>query len=247
MRKQFGFGFAVMVFVLAVSAAMTVQADVTVITRYTLVNGDTLTRASYYSPKRIRVTAPDGREYMFSAKSDQVTVIDHATRRYWTGSKSQADSIASRMIAANRQEIAAQAAADPVAWGEKVKAFNDAIRVERTGRSRKIAGYPVDELVLTAGPLLRDERWIAAGLNVANYGPEMQKVIMASIKDPLGRQYLRMMIDTRTKSGLPLAGRTRFKTLTQEGMFEYEAVQVIGKTIPSEAWNIPEGYTQIQL
>lgn len=247
MRKQFGFRSAVLTLVLAAAAALPAAADVTVITHYTLITGDTLTRASYYSPKRVRVTAPDGREYMFASKGDSVTVIDHATRRFWTGPRKQADSLASKIIAANRQGVVEMAAADPVAWGEKVKAFNDSIHVEATMNQRKIAGYPCNQLVLTAGSYLRNERWVARGLVVANYGPEMQKVVMAGIKDPLGRQLMRMMIDARRKDGLPLAGSATFRTLQNEGRFEFEAVRVISKPIPRSAWSIPDGYTRIQL
>jgi len=237
----------VLTFAVAAGVTATAAADITVITHYTLINGDTLTRASYYSPKRIRVTSPDGREYMFNAKGDSVTVIDHVARSYWTGPRGRADSLAKSMIAASRKELSEVAAADPVAWGERVKAFNDSTQVKETGRTRKIAGYPCDEVVLTAGTYLENDRWVARSLAVSNYGPEMQKVVLASIKDNLGRQLMRMMIDMRTKPGLPLAGRATFKTLKNEGTFEFEAVQVIGAPIPKSAWLIPDGYTQIRL
>ena len=247
MRSHFGFRLALLSIVLAAGAALPAAADLTVTTHYNLVNGDTLTRASYYTSKRVRVTAPDGREYMFNAKGDSVTVIDHKTRMYWTGPRSQADTVANRLIAENRKEIAEIAAADPVAWGDKVKAFNDSIKVFSTYKTRKIAGYPCDQWMLTAGSYLTDDRWIARSLSTANYGPEMQKVVMASIKDPLGRQLMRMMIETRTKAGLPLAGSVTFQTMSREGSFSYEAVSVNTKPIPMSAWAIPEGYTQITL
>jgi hypothetical protein len=244
---QFGFRAAALVFVFAMIAVMPVRADVTVVSHYTLISGDTLTRASYYSSKRVRVTSPDGREYMFNAKGDSVTVIDHVARSYWTGPRGRADSLAKSMIVAHRKELTEIAAADPVAWGEKVQAFNDSIQVLETHRSRKIAGYPCDEWVVTAGSYLVNERWVARGLAMANYGPEMQKVVLASIRDNLGRQLMRMMIDMRTKPGLVLAGRATFKTLQNEGTYEFEALQVISAPIPKSAWMIPKGYTAIQL
>ena len=247
MRPHFGFRLAVLSIVLAAGAALPAAADITVMTRYTLVDGDTLTRPSYYTRKRVRVTAPDGREYMFNAKGDSVTVIDHKTRQFWSGPRSKADTLASRIIAENRQGIVEMAAADPVAWGEKVKAFNDSIKIFSTYKSRKIAGYPCDQWMLTAGSYLTNERWIARSLSTADYGPEMQKVVLASIKDPLGRQLMRMMIDARTKSGLPLAGQVTFRTLSREGNFSFEAVSVNTKPVPASAWELPEGYTQITL
>jgi len=246
-RSHFGFRLALLSFVLASGAALPAAADITVMTHYTLVDGDTVTRASYYTRKQVRVTAPDGREFMFHASNKTVTVIDHKTRRYWTGPRSQADSIARRIIAENREGVVEMAAADPVAWGEKVKAFNDSIKVFSTYKSRKIAGYPCDQWMLTAGSYLTNERWIARSLSTANYGPEMEKVVMASIKDPLGRQLMRMMIDARTKAGLPLAGHATFRTLSREGSFSFEAVSVNTKPVSASAWQVPAGYTRIEL
>ena len=225
--------------------AAAAAADVTVVTHYTLLGGDTLTRNNYFSPKRVRVTAPDGKEFVFNRKGDSLTVIDHATRRYWTGPRKLADSIATRMMDANQGNWRETAAADPVAWGARVKAFNDSIRMVPTLRNRKIAGYPADEYVLTAGTYLRNERWIAQGLSVPNYGPEVQKAVMATIKDPLGRVLMRMLINARTKSGMVMASYATFRTLNQDGFFGFEAQKVISGSIPRDAWTVPEGYSQI--
>jgi len=222
-------------------------ADITVTTHYTLVNGDTLTRDSYYSRKQVRITGPDGKEFLFNAKTDVVTVIDHATKRYWTGPRADADSVARVIMNRNREGVPDEAVTDPVAWGEKLQAFNDSIKVEDTAKFRKIAGYTCGLYVLTAGRWLRNERWIARALFVPDYGPEMRKTVMATIKDPMGRKLMEMMVGMRNKEGLPLASYATFKTLQNEGRFSFEAVKVGTKTIPSSAWAIPEGYTAIKL
>ena len=210
-------------------------------------NGDTLTRASYYTPNRVRVTAPDGKEFMFHTKTDTITVIDHATKRYWTGPRSLADSVATRIMNSNREGIPDMATTDPVAWADTLQAFNNSIRVGATGKRRKIAKYPCDQWVLTAGEYLDVNQWIARSLVVYNYGPELQKAVMATIKDPLGRTLMRLLIGMRTKEGLVLKGDVNFRTLKQEGSFRFEAVKVISGSVPKTVWNVPEGYTQIQL
>ncbi|MGH7724223.1 MAG: hypothetical protein ACREOU_02215 [Candidatus Eiseniibacteriota bacterium] len=227
-------------FVLAVAGPA--AADVTVVNHWTLVNGDTLTRANYFSQKRVRVTGPDGREFMFDAKTDTITVIDHGTRRYWTGPRAEADSVASAIMAANREGVPAMATEDPVAWGERIQAFNDSIKIEPTMKGRKIAGYPCNQWLLSAGSYLQNEEWIARSLTFPNYGPELQKAVMASIKDPLGRQLMRLIIDAKAKEGTALAAHTTFRTLTREGSFGYEAVRVKSGKIPASAWAIPAGY-----
>ena len=220
-------------------------ADITVTTRYTLVNGDTLTRNNYYSRKQLRVTGFDGKEFLFDAKTDTVTVIDHATKRYWAGPRAVADSVARVLMNRNREGVPDEAVTDPVAWGEKLQAFNDSIKVEDTGKFRKIAGYTCGLYVLTAGRWLRNERWIARALFVPDYGPELRKTVMATIKDPMGRKLMEMMIGMRDKEGLPLAGTATFRTLQNEGRFSFEAVKVGVKAIPKSAWAIPAGYEAV--
>ena len=219
-------------------------ADLTVITRYTLVDGDTLVRPCYYTRTKVRVTSPDGKEFMFDSKSDSVTVIDHKTKTYWAGPRSLADSVATKLMAQNAVDVSAM---DPVEYANKIQAFNDSIQVRATGKQKKVAGYPCDQWLLSAGRFLTNERWVARSLVVPNYGPEMQKAVLATIKDPLGRQLMRMLIDMRTKEGMVLSSRTSFQTLGRSGRFDFVAQKVITKPIAKSVWTVPEGYKQITL
>jgi len=238
---------ALLALVLAAGFARPAAADITVTTHYTFLGGDTLTRDSYYTNKRIRVTGPDGKEFMFNSKTDTVTVIDHASRRYWTGPRALADSLAAKLMAANRAGVPEEVTADPVAWAEKLEQFNNSIKIEPAGKDRKIAGYPTNLWVLTAGDYLRSERWIARSLYIPDYGPEMQKTVLATIKDPLGRALMRLMIGSRDKEGLALAGSTMIRTLDKAGAFQFEALKVKSGSIPKTAWDLPAGYTPIVL
>jgi hypothetical protein len=238
---------ALLTAILLAAAVRPAAAELTVLTHYTFVNGDTLTRASYYTPSRVRVTAPDGKEFLFDSKTDTITVIDHAGKRYWRGPRSLADSMATKIMNANREGVPDIAKSDPVAWADTLERFNNSIQVKPTGKRRKIASYPTDQWVLTAGSYLRNEQWIARSLVVNNFGPELQKTVCATIKDPLGRALMRMLIGMRTKEGLALAGKTTFLTFSREGTFEFEAVKVISASVPKSAWDLPEGYTQVQL
>jgi hypothetical protein len=236
------FRLAFLVLVVSGCAWAPAWADLTVITRYTLVDGDTLVRPSYYTRTRVRVTSPDGKEFLFNSKSDSVTVIDHKTKSYWTGPRSLADSVAAKLMAQNAVDVSNM---DPSEYAAKIEAFNKSIQVKATGKHKKIAGYPCDQWTLSAGPYLDNDRWIARSLVVPNYGPEMQKAVLATIKDPLGRQLMRMLIDMRTKDGMVLVSRTSFQTLGRKGEFDFEATKVVTTPIPATAWAIPEGYKQV--
>jgi hypothetical protein len=238
---------------LALSAALTVSlatpaaAAITVIGHYRFANGDTVTRASYYTSKQVRTTLPNGDELIYDASVRRIALIDHEGKRYWEGPRAQADSIAGR-IRAERMRAAA-AAVTPETRESINRIYNavtDSVHVVKTGNTRKIAGYPCSQWVLTAGHLLIQERWVARSLDVPDYSSDVEKVVMATILDPLGSGLMKLVLQARTMDGLGLAGKITYKTLRQQGEFSWEAVSVSSARIPPEAWKVPEGYQRWQ-
>jgi hypothetical protein len=236
---------------LLASAAMLVAtgafADITVYARYTLINGDTLTRASYYSPKRMRITAPDGREYIFQSKEKRVGVIDHARQLYWEGPMSRADSIVDRLNAERYQELMANVTEDQKArWAALVSTLNDSIQVREAWEERKIAGYPCARWTTSVGSRMAHERWIARSLDVRNFSEDIQRIVLASVPDPLGSAFARMIIQASSVDGLPLATSATFRTLTVTGSYSWEAFRVGTDRIPDSAWEVPKDYRRAQ-
>jgi hypothetical protein len=227
--------------------ALPAAADVTLLSRYTLVSGDTLSRPSYFTSRRMRTTAPDGKEFMYDGKTKTLTIINHAKRIYWSGPLAQADSLADSILTVSRRELAKIAAADQAAWMAKVQAFNDSIRIVNTGNTHKIAGYPASLWTVSAGSYMQNERWVARSLAVAKFEPEVEKAVMASIMDPVGRQLMKLLMGARSSDGLVLASKTSYHTPTQSGNFSFETYQVVSTPIPDTAWEIPRDYKPIQL
>jgi Domain of unknown function (DUF4412) len=239
----------VMVFVaLALSLFMSsrASAELTVRGKYTLISGDTLIRDTYYSTKRVRVTLPDGREMVYDKSADRVMVINHANKTYWRGRYGEADSLATKMLYEHNAKIKAQVEANQERWGEIIQNFNDSLNVTKTEEMRDIAGYPCTKWVLRAGPYMMHERWVARALDVANYGPELEKLIAALTFDPLGRVLMRQLVQLHAQDGLPLSASTTYKTLTQQGSFSWEARSVTSHAIPDSIWQAPPGYRRIQ-
>ena len=236
-------------FVAALAAAacawgVPAAADVTLVGKYTFVNGDTATRTSYYSRKRVRVTSPSGMEFIHDTQSRRVTVIDHAQRRYYQGTIEEADSVATQILLQRREELRPLIEANREVWAQRMKGFNDSIRVIETEEVRTIAGYPSTRWMMLAGQYMTHERWVARGLSVPNFGPELEKVVMASVLDPLGRQLMKMLIQMREHPGTVLKSSTQFRTPTQTGSFSWEAIRVGSEKIPESAWSPPAGYTK---
>lgn len=238
---------AAVVFVVVLGVAgMPARADVVVLGSYTLVNGDTLTRASYFTSKRVRATAPDGREFLYDAKAKKVMIVDHRSRSYWRGPIERADSLASVILAQRGEELRPKVEANREQVMARLQALNDSLRVFKTDETRTIAGYPCTKWVLSAGSTMTHERWVARGLDVADYSPELDRVIQASILDPLGRVLMRQLLAMRSQDGLPLAATTTFNTFTQSGGFSWQAISAVSAEIPKSVWEAPKGYHRIE-
>jgi hypothetical protein len=221
-------------------AAVPALADITVIARYTLMNGDTLTRASYYTSKQIRTTLPNGIELIYDEAGRRTALIDHLNHRYWEGPRQMADSIASAIRAERSQAL--QGLVAPEVRNSIYSALSDSVHQDQTGEARTIAGYPCNEWVLTAGSYLRQERWVARSLSMPNFGPEIEKVVLASVVDPVGRGLMKLVLQARRVNGLTLAGMIRYHTPTQDGTMSWEALQVLSAKLPPETWAVPAGY-----
>ena len=244
MRSTVGIALVLAAAVAASGAITPAAADITVVGKYTFANGDTATRASYYSRKRARVTAPNGMEFIYDTQLRRVSVVDHAGRRYYTGTIEEADSLAGLLLLQRRQELRPRIEANRERWAEMLSAFNDSIQVVQTDETRTIAGYPCTRWVVRGGSYMTHERWVARGLSVPNFGPELERIVMATVLDPLGCQLMKMLIQMREHPGTVLESSTQFQTLTQSGTFTWQATRVDSRQIPEPAWSVPKGYTK---
>jgi hypothetical protein len=246
MHSTRGFALAVAVTIVALGPITPAAADITVVGKYTFVNGDTASRTSYYSRKRARTTAPNGMEFIYDTQLGRVTVIDHARRRYYSGTIAEADTLAERILLQRRQELRPLIEANRERWVEMMSSFNDSILVERSEETRTFAGYPCTRWTMRGGSYMTHERWAARGLSVPNFGPEMERIVMATVLDPLGTQLMKMLVQMRAQPGLVLKSSTQFRTLTQSGTFAWEATRVESKSIPESAWMVPKDYAKVQ-
>ena len=57
-------------------SAWPARADITVFGHYTFANGDTLSRASYYTQKQVRTTLPNGDEIIYDDREQRLGRLD---------------------------------------------------------------------------------------------------------------------------------------------------------------------------
>jgi hypothetical protein len=232
---------------LLLAVALPAAADITVIGRYTWANGDTSTRVSYFTSKKVRTVLPNGDEVIYDSKAKRLALVDHDRKLFWEGPLAEADSIATQLRADRMKALMDTMSADSRAQVNTVYTeLTENVKVEATGQTRKIAGYPCSEWVMTAGPYLRHERWLARSLSMPNFGPELEKVVQAATLDPLGRGLMKLVMQGRSANGLALAGRMSVRTFQNKGELSWEAVEVVSTKIADGAWALPEGYQRWQ-
>ena len=208
-----------------------------------MLNGDTLTYTSYYSTKRLRTILPNGDEVIYNDADKRIAIVAHDRKLYWEGPLAEGDSIAMKLRAQRVKAMTDTMSAETRAqWNSVYTALTEEVKIEATGRNRKIAGYPCSEWVLTAGPHLRQERWLARSLSLPDFSAEIEKVVQASMLDPLGRGLMKLVLQGRSANGLSLAGRMSVKTFQNQGEMSWEAVKVSSGKIPDEVWVVPTGY-----
>jgi hypothetical protein len=226
----------------------TARADIGVVGRYTFVTGDTATRTCWYSRRRVRVSTPDDQEIQYDSKTNTLTFIDHGRRLYWTGSGSLADSVVDGLTAHHWARLGAQSTDSARAgWADTLESLNDFIQVTKTSETRTIAGYPCTKWTIDAGPYFHLERWAAPGLDVAIDDPEIEKLALATLLDPLGRALMSMFWSTEDLSGMPLAATMTYDTGLERGHFSWQAIRVVEGAIPDSAWQVPPGYARVDL
>ncbi len=237
------FVWAGLVLLMAVPA----QADITVQARYRMPDGPTLERANYYTKDRSRTTSFDGREYIYDSKSKRLTVVDHATKRYWAGPIAQADSIVARLNAERDKAFHEAVAKRQDEFAQFLEQFNSSVVVNQTDEQRKIAGYNCSHWVISAGRNMIHDRWVASGFTIVKPSPELDRVLMAGALDPLGRALVKLLLGAREMPGLVLGATTTYKTPTQAGTFSWEATKVTTDKISATVWEAPKDYQPITL
>jgi hypothetical protein len=241
-----GLGLACAILVLP--ATRPAAADITVVGRYTFVNGDTATRASYYTSRRVRVSTPDGREVIFDSKNRRITLIDHAHRVYWAGPLARGDSIVD-VTDGNRWDLMLHDASDALKaeWARDMGVPPDSIQVDDGFKTRMIAGYPCNRWTVRAGDRMDLERWTAAALSVDTFDDSTEDVVLAAVLDPVARAIMSMFWEMQDTPGPCLGAAVTFRTPTEDVHFRWEAVRAIGARVPASAWVVPQGYARVGL
>jgi hypothetical protein len=236
------------------AGAVAAAQDLTIVSKVTRDGGVAETVTSYLSSERIRMSHGDGREAIVDYKLGQTTSIDNKKKTYSVMTVKDLDEwVAKMQERMNSPEMKKAREAMKDLPPEQRKAIEGAgagmFEVEKTGTSRKIAGYACENWRIAMGQVSRSEECLTTELkfpvqvfDMYKHYTETMRSMMSSIggtgSDKMAEQFKKL-------KGYPLAVTTTVEMMGHKSVTSSEVVEVRKGSIPASAWEIPAGYTKV--
>jgi hypothetical protein len=123
--------------------------------------------------------------------------------------------------------------------------------VQKTGTTRKIAGYTCENWTITLGTFSKTEQCLTTDLPVPvqawtayrDFADSMRSMMAAM--GPMGKSMADAATKMKDMKGFPLALTTTSSMMGRTINASTEVVEVKKGAIPPSAWAIPEGYKKV--
>jgi hypothetical protein len=242
---------------LAVSVAAAAE-DLTIVSKVTRDGAAPTTATSYLSSERARMVQPDGQEAMVEIGTGQITVLDGRKKEYFVITRADMDQMKTRLTQmANSPEM--QRAQEqmknlPPEVQKKMQGMMGGaggLDVQKTGTTRKIAGYTCENWTITLGTFSKTEQCLTTELPVPvqawtayrDFADSMRGMMAAM--GPMGKSMADAATKMKDMKGFPLALTTSSSMMGRSINASTEVVEVKKGAIPASAWAIPEGYKKV--
>jgi hypothetical protein len=134
---------------------------------------------------------------------------------------------------------------------EKMMGGMFAVTVEKSGTSRKIAGYNCDNWTVAIGQFSKSEECVttqlkypAAAWDAYKGFADTMKTMMAAM-GPMAKGATNMQEQFKKMKGFPLATTTTTDIMGHKSVTVTEVTTVKYGPIPASAFEIPSGYTKV--
>jgi hypothetical protein len=247
---------AVLTLALAAPAA---ADDLTIVSKVSRGDEPPVTATSYLTSDHVRIAQGDGREMIADLKSGDITVVDGRKKQYFVVTRQDMDQLKARIQQqANSPEM--QRAQEqmknlPPEIQKKMQAamggLVGAVSVQKTGTTRKIAGYACDNWTVSFGQISKTEQCLSTELPLPaqvwdSYRDFTNNMMsMTSAMGPMGKGISDLREKMKDMKGYPLSARTTASVLGRATTTTTEVVEVKRGAIPTSAWQVPAGYTKI--
>jgi hypothetical protein len=248
---------AAVVFAFAVSAA---AEDLTIVAKVSRDSGPAGTATSYLSGDRIRVVTGDGNEMIADLKTGDTTMIDHKKRQYFTVTRQDLEQLQARMKQAmnspEMQRAQEQMKNLPPEVQKRMQAamgggITSAVSVQKTGTSRKIAGYNCENWTVAFGQISKSEECLTTELPLPAQAWQSYQDFAARMRGmnaamgPIGKGITELQEKMKDMKGFPLSKTTTASFMGRSMTSTIEVTDVKKGPVPASAWEIPAGYAKV--
>jgi hypothetical protein len=252
--------FRVSAAAIILAAAIPAAADdLTIVSKVTRDGAPPSTATSYLSGTHARVVQPDGAEAIVDLGTGQITVIDNRKKEYFLITKQDMDQMKTRLqqlaTSPEMQRAQEQMKNLPPEVQKRMEGMmggaGGGFDVQKTGTTRKIAGYTCENWVITLGQFSKTEQCMSTELPVPpqtwdayrNFAEGMRGMMAAM--GPMGKGVAEVAAKMKDMRGFPLSLTTSSNIMGRPMNATTEVVEVKKGAIPASAWALPEGYRKI--
>jgi hypothetical protein len=252
--------FPTLMAVLALVAALPAAAeDLTILSKVSRAGGPPTTTTSYLANDRLRIVQADGREFMIDLKSGDMTVMDGQRRQYFVVTRQDLDQARARiqqqMNDPQMKEAQERMKNLPPEVQKRMQTamggLVSSVTVQKTGATRKIAGYSCEDWTVAVGEISRTEECLTTELPLPTQSWEKYRDFAESMRNmtaamgPMGKGISDLQEKMKDMKGFPLVVKTTAGVLGRTSTTTSEVVEVKRGPIPASAWQIPTGYTKV--
>ena len=233
---------------LAVSPAF---ADLTITSKVTHDGGAPQTAMSYIASDHLRVSQPDGNEVIVDPVAGSMTMLDGKKKTYWVMTRQDFDAMTQKMSEAMNSPEMKNLPPEVQAKMQAMMGGMLAVNVEKTGNSRKVAGYNCDEWTITIGQFSKTTECVTNDFKLpeqswARYREfeDRMKSMMAAM-GPMAKNMGPMMEQFKKIKGFPVASSTSVSIMGRNSSSTSEVTSVKEGPIDASVFQIPAGYTKV--
>jgi len=245
-------------FIVLLVCASAAAQSVTIVSRVTHDDGSpAATRTSYISEDHARWAAGDS-DVIIDAKTGSMITLDNKKKTYYVTTRKDMDELAAkmkeRMNSPEMKKAQEQMKNLPPEQRKQMEAAMGsmfAFDVQKTGTSRKIAGYNCDDWIVTMGRMTRTEECITNEVKFPVQAWDMYRNFADSMKTmmgamgPMAASMDKMQEQFKKMKGFPLATKTTVDVMGRKSVTSSEVTEIKHGSIPASAWDVPAGYAKI--
>jgi hypothetical protein len=233
--------------------------DLTILTKVTRGDEPPTTATSYVSSDHVRVVQADGREFMADLKSGDITMVDGKKKQYSVITRQDLEQLKARIQqqanSPEMQKAQEQMKNLPPEVQKRMQAamggIMSSITVQKTGTTRKVAGYTCENWTVAFGQISRTEQCMSTELPLPMQAWDSYRDFansmtgMMGAMGPMAKGVSELREKMKDMKGFPMSVTSTTTLMGRPTTTTSEVVEVKRGPVPASAWQVPSGYTKV--